>query len=86
MRVFFALEIDNATKTEISRWRDIALPDPGRPVQSENFHITLDFLGEVTPAVLDQLVNAADHILRPDFDLTLDEAGYFAKAGVYWIA
>ena len=86
MRIFFALEIPDTTQVAIARWRDLVLPGLGRAVPPANFHITLDFLGDMTPTVLDRFVNAADGITPPCFDLTLVNVGYFAKAGVYWTA
>ncbi|HET6999321.1 MAG TPA: RNA 2',3'-cyclic phosphodiesterase [Solirubrobacterales bacterium] len=45
-RLFVALDLPEAVKGELGSWGSEALVDPAlRPVQAENFHITLAFLG-----------------------------------------
>jgi 2'-5' RNA ligase len=48
-RLFFAIELPDATRQEVVRWRAEHFPqDAGRPVAAANLHLTLAFLGEVS--------------------------------------
>ena len=47
-RLFFALDITDTDKQKLANWRNQQLNLPFKAVASDNFHITLAFLGAVT--------------------------------------
>ena len=85
MRAFFGLPIEGEPRGEIRAWCRGNLLCDGRRVPPENFHITLCFLGHVTPDQLADICDHVDTIQGSAFDLVLDEPGYFAKPRVFWV-
>jgi 2'-5' RNA ligase len=55
MRAFLGLSPDVKTKLAIELWRNKAFPCFYAPVPAANFHITLAFLGQISPKQLDAL-------------------------------
>jgi RNA 2',3'-cyclic 3'-phosphodiesterase len=90
-RLFFALWPDAALRKRIATTvagleRDNA--PGGRRLNPDRYHLTLQFLGDFQPlrqSVLDAAIVAAGSIRVPPFDLVLDLAGSFPKAGVCWL-
>ena len=90
-RLFFALWPDAALRRRIATTvagleRDTA--PGGRRLNPDRYHLTLQFLGDFKPlrqSVLDAAIVAAGSIRLPPFDLVLDLAGSFPKAGVCWL-
>ena len=90
-RLFFALWPDAALRKHIATTvagleRDNA--PGGRRLNPDRYHLTLQFLGDFKPlrqSVLDAAIVAAGSIRLPPFDLVLDLAGSFPKAGVCWL-
>lgn len=85
MRLFFGLPIAPDDALRIANWRDRMLPPLDRPVPVGNLHITLAFLGDVSPERHEALESEAGSIFAAAFDLSVDETGYFAKPGILWI-
>lgn len=84
-RVFFALWPDENTRQALARATRAAVRQcGGKPTPIENLHVTLAFLGPVTP---DDLANV--EALRPPaaapFDLVLDRLELWARAHVLWV-
>jgi RNA 2',3'-cyclic 3'-phosphodiesterase len=64
-----------------------AWPATARPVPPSNFHITLNFLGNVQDASHSQLEIELDRVSFKPFDLLLSEPGIFRTGGgVAWLA
>jgi 2'-5' RNA ligase len=90
-RLFFALWPDAALRKRIARTvagleRDNG--PGGRRLNPDRYHLTLQFLGDFQPlrqSVLDAAIVAAGSIHLSPFDLVLDLAGSFPKAGVCWL-
>jgi 2'-5' RNA ligase len=90
-RLFFALWPAAALRKRIATTvagleRDNA--PGGRRLNPDRYHLTLRFLGDFQPlrqSVLDDAIVAAGSIRLPPFDLVLDLAGSFPKAGVCWL-
>jgi RNA 2',3'-cyclic 3'-phosphodiesterase len=90
-RLFFALWPDAALRGRIATTvaaleRDHATG--GRRLNQDRYHLTLQFLGDFQPlrqSVLDAAIAAAEGVHQPAFDLVLDRAGSFPKAGVCWL-
>ena len=89
-RLFFALWPDAALRMRIATAvagleRDNA--PGGRRLNPDRYHLTLQFLGDfqpLRPSVLDAAIVAAEAVRLPAFDLVLDRAGSFPRAGVCW--
>ena len=72
----------------LADWRDRSIQCDGRAVAIANFHLTLAFLGELQPARLDPLLDAADRLLERHTGshrgMMIDQVGYWSKPGMYW--
>jgi 2'-5' RNA ligase len=95
MRLFLALDVDADTIAGVHTWiarmrhtlggaeREIAFVDPDR------LHITLQFLGEVEPRLIDALVAAlALPLPLQPFEAALGDPGAFPRSGaprVVWV-
>ncbi len=56
----------------------------GRVMRRENLHVTLAFLGNVSPARLAQAEAVADGIAAPAFDVGLDRLGWWKHNRILW--
>ena len=84
-RLFFALWPDaQAARALAELSRKTAGAARGRAVPAANLHLTLVFLGEVEAARIASLHRAAGKVGARAFNLTLDQVGSFARAGVAW--
>ena len=82
MRLFIAVQFDNEILTALQelqrRW--IACGMKGHPTSSENFHLTLAFIGEYgNPG---RVADAIESVRFSPFSLKLDGAGHFRDT--YW--
>ena len=100
-RLFVAADLDEATREAVadisSRLQQAlndAAPSPGRPtritwVRPDRFHLTLEFLGEVSSSIEQQAVDAlARPFPLPAFDLSFRGIGFFPERGsprVLWL-
>ncbi|CAI0790200.1 RNA 2',3'-cyclic phosphodiesterase [Serratia ficaria] len=85
-RLFFALPLPDALQQQVIRWRaDAFTPEAGRPVAAANLHLTLAFLGDVTPQKALALTRLAGRIVQPGFSLRLDDLGHWPRPGVVWL-
>jgi len=55
MRLFLALDVKPCDKQIINKWRDESLSIDAKPVDMENFHITLAFIGQVEEKRLEEI-------------------------------
>lgn len=86
MRVFFAIDPPAQTKLAIEAWRAKALPEFDKQVRASNFHITLEFLGHISPNQLDSLTQGVDQLLNAtSFAVQLNLLGYWPKPKVLWL-
>jgi hypothetical protein len=74
-RLFTALEVPRDAALSLSLLRG-GLPG-ARWVDSENYHITLRFFGDVEGHVADEIANALDRVRRPAFTISLSGVGVF---------
>jgi 2'-5' RNA ligase len=85
-RVFFALGPDDTTRAAISRaTRAVVQASSGRPIAKDRLHLTVAFLGELSPAGL-AVARAVPPIRTGSFDLTLDAAGIWPESRILWLA
>jgi RNA 2',3'-cyclic 3'-phosphodiesterase len=90
MRIFIALDIDDAVRTRIKRFmegvREFA-PD-GRWVRPESLHVTLKFIGEKPVQAVDEIKNALAGVRCEAVQLAFRNYGFFPtakSARVFWI-
>ena len=76
-RLFTALEIPRDAALSLSLLRG-GLPG-ARWIDTENYHLTLRFFGDVEGHVADEIANALDRVRRPSFSLTLSGVGAFGS-------
>ncbi|WP_297206332.1 RNA 2',3'-cyclic phosphodiesterase [uncultured Pluralibacter sp.] len=85
-QLFFALSLPDEIQQQIISWRAASFADgAGRPVAAANLHLTLAFLGEVSPEKQRALSAMAGRIRQPGFTLTLDDAGQWLRSRVVWL-
>lgn len=83
-RVFFALWPEAPVAAAIDT-RIAALEPGGRPVGRTRLHLTLAFHGACDNARIAKLQARAARLSVPRFELVLDRAGCFRRAGVVWL-
>jgi len=90
MRIFVALDIDDAVRRRIARFLDGVrefAPD-ARWVRSESLHVTLKFIGERSEADVDKIKGALAEISAEAFEIAFRGHGFFPSMRsprVFWI-
>jgi RNA 2',3'-cyclic 3'-phosphodiesterase len=93
IRAFLALEIPPSLQKSISAHSAVlkqALPDTIRWVATERIHLTLKFLGDTSPARLQDLTHALSAVIaqQPPFDISAGGFGVFPnpkRPRILWI-
>lgn len=83
-RLFFALWPDDEVRQHLVGIARERLPGKGRLVTPGNLHLTLFFLGPVTPATQASLEAAAGSLRAASMTITLDQLGGWPKPQVAW--
>ena len=86
-RVFFALWPDESLRDSIYKiyQKSIYKASSGQVHQRENFHLTLHFLGSLTPSQVDCALQQAEKVVAEKFELTLDSFACFEKAKILYL-
>lgn len=88
-RLFIGLWPDDATRQQVHKLRQSMKYDSGlgiaSPVDENNSHITLHFLGSVAESDVPTLTDALDSVNGDAFVLELDRLGYFSKPQILWL-
>lgn len=85
-RLFFALTLPAGIQRQLVSWRAQAFEEQaGRPIAGASLHMTLAFLGDVSHAKQQVLMDLAGRIHQPRFTLRLDDAGHWPRPGVVWL-
>ena len=90
MRIFIALDIDDAIRERIQRFMEGVrgfAPD-ARWVRPESLHVTLKFIGEKSGDSVEEIKRALASITPQSFELTFRGHGFFPtpkSARVFWI-
>jgi 2'-5' RNA ligase len=90
MRIFIALDIDEAIRSRIARLMDGVrgfAPD-ARWVRPESLHITLKFIGERPPENVDQIKEALKAVQGDAIEMNVRGSGFFPGAKsprVFWV-
>ncbi|WP_397452576.1 RNA 2',3'-cyclic phosphodiesterase [Pseudomonas sp. NA-150] len=87
-RLFFALPCAPELRRAIGQWRGALRLNNGRPVPTENFHLTLMFLGSVGVTQIPDICAAAANLKTPGEALTLslDHLDAWHRSGVLLLA
>ena len=87
MRLFLAIELEPELADALSalqrRLQERAPDAKVRWVEPENFHLTVQFLGEIAESSLPGVIEACDFLVPPriDFRIGIGGASYFPKKG-----
>jgi 2'-5' RNA ligase len=83
-RLFFALWPDERTREQLAALaRELPAAD-GRASHPQDLHVTLAFLGVVSPARLDCVLAAADAVRGAPFWLQVDRVGFWPRPRILW--
>ena len=86
MRLFFALWPDEMVRANLARQRiDLARNSGGRPTRPATLHVTLVYLGEVSPDKLADAIAVGESIDAPGFQYNIDLAGCYTSANIAWM-
>jgi len=88
MRVFIAIEISNKEVINSIKIIQNKINIDAKPVESKNFHFTLQFLGEISEEIMHKIIQALRTIEFSSFSITLKGVGAFPKSKfprVVWI-
>jgi len=88
MRIFVATEISNDDIINSIKKFQTEINIKAKPVESRNFHFTLQFLGEVSEEILQKIIEALRKIEFSSFNVNLKGTGAFPKPKfprVIWI-
>ncbi len=82
-RLFFALWPDARLLEQLAeRIRPVGAAVVGRPQRSDQWHVTLEFLGAVSASRVPAVLEAASTVRAPPFELVLDTVEYWRRPAV----
>ena len=86
MRLFVGIPLPSSLSDELSRisLRYQSLKDNLRWYPPDSWHITLQFLGSVTPEQHACILSALQSISHPSVPVSTDALGFFDRAGVFF--
>ena len=88
MRTFVAIEISNNDIINSIKKFQTSINIDAKPVESRNFHFTLQFLGEISEEIAQKIIQALQKIEFSSFSINLRGIGAFPKPKfprVIWI-
>jgi len=86
-RLFFALWPDESVREQIALAAASVLTHPqASVVPIDNYHLTIAFLGAVSPATVPDIITSAHSVRFAPFELVLQQGGYWQRARVTWLA
>ncbi|MCK9382587.1 MAG: RNA 2',3'-cyclic phosphodiesterase [Sulfuritalea sp.] len=83
-RVFFAVWPDQEAVGHLAALGGNLAGSEGRLIRPAALHLTLVFVGSVTPTQVDQLQEIAAGVRAEAFDLSLDRLGFWPQRGILW--
>lgn len=88
-RIFLALWPDESTRQQLFKVQQQLRKEPDLRSASivipENLHMTLHFIGSVSPEVVKALEHSLNSVQCNGFELKVNTAGCFSKARVFWL-
>ena len=90
IRAFICIDFPSDVIKEVARIQEIIDKKnfTGKLIELENLHLTLKFLGHITPETLDKVKESLSNINFPKLNLQLSEVGTFnykGKPRIVWI-
>jgi 2'-5' RNA ligase len=90
MRIFIAIDLSREIINEIKKIQELLKKQNlivGKFTEPENLHLTLKFLGEVSPEELESVKEKLNNIKFSKFQVSLSEVGAFSKnkIKIIWI-
>lgn len=82
--MFFALWPDDEATGHLAALGASLAPAGSRPTPPASLHLTLAFIGSVTPEQVGRLDAVAAGVRIAPFDLSLDRLGFWPQQGVLW--
>lgn len=82
--MFFALWPDDEAVAQLSALAHQAAGGGGRLMRPDSLHLTLAFIGSVTPTGIVELERIAAQVHAEAFELTLDRLGCWPQSGILW--
>ena len=81
MRIFYAVTFTDETKDALVSYRDLIANNSikGRFTERGNFHLTIEFIGQVSAGDLEEHMNVLEALTITPFDLTASFIGSFKK-------
>lgn len=84
--MFFALWPDERVKLALGQWAGaFHAACGGRRMRTENLHITIAFIGAIARDRIEALAEAAASVQAREFDLLLDQPGYWKHNRIAWL-
>ena len=86
MRLFIAINfsIDVISRLIALREELRSNSQSGNFSRDENLHLTLAFIGEVSPRKVDKIKAIMDTVIYDPFDVTIDRLGTFSRGTLWW--
>ncbi|MCK4704018.1 MAG: RNA 2',3'-cyclic phosphodiesterase [Gammaproteobacteria bacterium] len=88
-RIFLALWPDELVRQQLFQVQKKLKPEPtlqpAKMVIPDNLHMTLHFIGSISPDVLQALVVSLDSVRCKPFELMVNTIGCFPKPRVVWL-
>lgn len=89
MRIFYALTLTDEDKDKIKPYRQLVEKhcDKGKFSRPENYHITLQYIGEIQPSQLDKYKQVLKKLSTFPKQLTVNQFGTFGKRNkeIVWL-
>ncbi len=82
--MFFALWPDGEASGHLSALAHSLATGGGRAITADSLHLTLAFVGPVTPGQVADLESIAGGVRGIAFDLDLDRLGFWPRGGTLW--
>jgi 2'-5' RNA ligase len=79
MRIFVGIEITNNDITNSIKEFQEKVNIDGKPVELQNLHFTLQFLGEISKEIAEKIIQSLKTIEFSSFDVNLEGIGAFPK-------
>jgi 2'-5' RNA ligase len=86
MRLFVAINFNSDTRKRLIALRDElrSCSKSGNFSQDDNLHLTLAFIGEVSPKKVDKIKAIMDTVTFDPFPVSIDRLGTFSRGTLWW--
>ena len=86
MRLFIAINFNNNTRARLLDLCDElqSRSERGRFSLPENLHLTLAFIGEVSPKKLEKIKAILDTVIFDPFEVSIERLGTFSNGKLWW--